>query len=65
MLQSDEKSPLPSVDRLSVSFTMMGEAVDRCSSASSVRIDSPIVGASSSRHHGQHYLDIGRYSKHD
>ncbi|XP_046454543.1 transmembrane channel-like protein [Daphnia pulex] len=57
--QADEKSPLPSADRLSVSF-IMGERAD-ASSVGSGRMDSPL---SAIHHHHlsnnqpQHYLDI-------
>ena len=56
--QADEKSPLPSADRLSVSF-IMGERDGSSLGTSSVRMDSPVGGGHVSNHQQQHYLDIG------
>ena len=57
--QADEKSPLPSADRLSVSF-IMGERDGSSLGTSSVRMDSPVGGGGHvSNHQQQHYLDIG------
>lgn len=60
--QADEKSPLPSADRLSVSF-IMGERDGSSVGTSSVRMDSPVGGHHNNQHfsnHQPHYLDIGK-----
>lgn len=61
MKAEDNRSPLPSVDRLSVSF-VMGESAS--AGTSSVRADSPVErhppAAAPPSKHQPHYLDIGR-----